>query len=92
MIFIVSVETGARGSYTIGHISVSEEGKKELEIRQLAQKKVVEMLVSAGFSRSKIGIQVTDYTTLEVGLHRVSIITIPEFDSSKASILATLLR
>lgn len=91
MKFLVSLETPTRGLYTLGFLEVSHEGLKEKEVRKAAQQKVLEMLVSAGFGRDKIGIQVSDYTSLEIGFHRVLIIPIKEFDSTAASTLTALL-
>lgn len=91
MIFIVSVETGARGSYVLGFIKV-EDGETPKKTRQSAQNKVVEALVVSGFPREKIGIQVTDNSFIEIGLHRVVIVPVKEFDGQTASALVALLR
>jgi len=92
MTFLVSLETPTRGSYTLGFLEVPHEELKEKEVRKAAQRKAVEMLVSSGFDHDKIGIQVTDYTSLEIGIHRVLIIPIKEFDGATALTLAALLR
>jgi hypothetical protein len=91
MTFLISLETPTRGYYTIGFLEVPHEELKEKEVMKAAQRKVVEMLVSSGFDRDKIGIQVSDYTSLEIGIHRVLIIPIKEFDGQAASTLAALL-
>ncbi len=92
MKFLVSIDTPTRGSYNHGVLEVPHEGLKEKEVRKIAQRQVVEMLVSTGFDRDKIGIQVSDHTSLEIGIHRILIIPIKEFDSTAASTLAALLR
>lgn len=92
MTFLVSLETPTRGSYVLGWIELADFELKEKEVKRKAQQEVFEMLVSAGFDRDKIGIQVSDYTSLEIGIHRVLIIPIKEFDGATASTLAALLR
>lgn len=92
MTFLVSVETPTRGSYVLGWVELSDFERTEKEVRKRAQREVVELLVSQGFERDKISIQVTDYTLLEIGVHRVQIIQIKEFDGVAASTLAALLR
>lgn len=92
MTFLISLETPTRGSYTLGFLEVSRGELKERELRAAAQRQAVDMLVSAGFDRSKIGIQVSDHSSLEIGVHRVSIIPIKGFDAAAASALAALLR
>lgn len=92
MTFLVSLETPTRGSYTLGFIEVPHEGMREKEVKKAAQQKIVEMLVSSGFDRDKIGIQVSDYTSLEIGIHRVLILPIKEFSGTAASTLAALLK
>ncbi len=91
MTFLIGLETPSRGSYTLGFIK-ADDGETLKKTRQSAQNKVVEALVAAGFPREKIGIQVTDNSSLEIGLHRVVIVPIKEFDSQTASALAALLR
>jgi len=91
MTFLVSIETPTRGSLILGYVEVPHEGVSNKEVKKSAQRKVVELLVSAGLEQSKIGIQVTDYTSLEIGIHRVLIIPIKEFTNKTAVNLATLL-
>lgn len=92
MKFLVSIDTPTRGSYTLGLLEIQHEGLREKEVKKAAQRKVCEMLVSAGLDRDKISIQVSDYTSLEIGIHSIKIIPIKEFDGTAASTLATLLR
>lgn len=83
MIFLIGIETPTRGFLTLGFLNTPD--------KKSAQRSVVESLVSAGFPIDKIGIQVTDNTSLEIGPHKVSIVPIKEFDASIASALAALL-
>lgn len=83
MTFLVGIETPTRGSLTLGFLNSTD--------KKSAQRSVVESLVSAGFPRDRIGIQVTDNISLEIGPHKVSIIPIKEFDATIASALAALL-
>lgn len=92
MTFLISLETPTRGSYVLGCLELSDFELKEKEVRKKAQQEVVELLVSQGFERDKISIQVTDYTSLEIGVHRVQIIFIKEFDGVAASTLSAILR
>ncbi len=91
MIFLVSIETPTRGSLSLGYIEIPHEGVLNKELKKSAQRKVVELLTSAGFELKKISIQVTDYTSLEIGIHRILIIPIKEFTNRTAVTLATLL-
>lgn len=91
MTFLISIETQSRGSYVLGFLEVEDKvGRKNGQ--KIAQQAVVENLVSVGFPKEKIGIQVTDNTSLEIGNHRVLIIPIQEFDNKSASYLAGLLK
>lgn len=92
MTFLVSLETPTRGSYTLGHLEVPHEGLRSKDVQKAAQRMVVEALVSAGFDRSKIGLQVTDCTSLEIGVHRVNVVPIKEFNAAAASVLVALLQ
>lgn len=92
MIFLVSIETPTCGSLILGYVEVPDEGMTNKELKKSAQRKVVELLTSAGFELKKISIQVTDYTSLEIGIHRVLIIPIKEFNNKTAVTLATLLQ
>ncbi|MFA7216690.1 MAG: hypothetical protein WC095_01760 [Candidatus Paceibacterota bacterium] len=92
MTFLVSIETPTRGSLTLGYVEIPHEGVSNKELKKSAQRKVIELLTSAGFELSKISIQVSDYTSLEIGIHRVLIIPIKEFNNKTAVTLATLLQ
>ena len=83
MTFLVGIETPTRGSLTLGFLNASD--------KKSAQRFIVESLVSAGFSIDKIGIQMTDNTSLEIGPHKVSIVPVKEFDATLASTLTALL-
>jgi len=91
MIFLVSIETPTRGSLILGYIEIPHERMTNKEVKKTAQRKVIELLTSADFELKKISIQVTDYTSLEIGIHRVLIIPIKEFTNRTAVTLATLL-
>ncbi len=80
MIFIVSIETPGRGSYILGHINTSN--------KKIAQQEVFEKLVESGIPKHKIGLQVTDNSTIHVGLHVISIIPLPEFDGKFPALTA----
>jgi hypothetical protein len=90
MIFLVSLETLTRGSYTLGFVEVKEKETVK-KTKQTAQMAIVEKLASAGFPKDKIGIQVTDNTSLQIGIHTVLIVPINEFDGRMASTLTALL-
>jgi hypothetical protein len=84
MRFLVSLETSTRGEYTLGHL--------DADSKKSAQEKIVKKLKDVGFPIEKIGVQVTDNTTLEIGVHRINIVPIGEFNTGKAITLATLLQ
>lgn len=83
MHFAVTIESPGRGSYLLGSI--------ESENRKDAQQAVVKKLVSAGIPIHKIGQQVTDFSTLHIGLNTISIVPVDEFDDKKAVALVALL-
>jgi hypothetical protein len=83
MTFLVGIESPARGSYTLGYLNAPD--------KQSAQNAVVTALVDIGFPMERIGIQVSDNSSLEIGLHRVIVVPIREFDSQMTSTLAALL-
>lgn len=83
MDYAVSLKSPGRGEYTFG--TVSAKNKNE------AQDEVADLLVEAGFPRDRIGKQVTDCSTLSIGIHTVCIVPIPEFDIDKAQIMVALL-
>ena len=91
MTFLVSVETQGRGSYVLGFINI-EEKQTPKKTRQSAQNVIVEALVTAGFPKEQIGIQVTDNTSLEINNHRVLIAPVQEFNNGSALCLAELLK
>jgi hypothetical protein len=92
MTFLVSLSALAHGSYLLGHLEIDHQNLSSKEIRRQAQRKVADMLVEAGFERDKIGLQVTDYTSLEIGIFQVHVVPIKEFNGAAASTLAALLR
>ena len=84
MIFLVNIETPTRGTYTLGFVSADD--------RRIAQKLVVEKLVTAGFPVGKIGQQVVDCSSLEIyDIHKVRVVPITEFTEAKAITLINLL-
>ena len=92
MTFLVSLNAPAHGSYLLGHVEIDHQNLCSKEIRRQAQRKVVDMLVEAGFERDRIGLQVIDYTSLEIGIFQVHIVPIKEFDGTAALTLAALIR
>ena len=83
MHFIVSVENPGRGSYLLGFINADD--------KRGAQQIVLQKLVSAGIPIHKIGQQVSDFSTLHIGLSTISIVPLDEFDGKKALSLVALL-
>lgn len=83
MNFLVSIETPGQGSYVLGYVRANT--------RETAQDDVFEKLVSAGLPAHKIGKQVSDKSTLHIGLHTISITPLKEFDTKIAQATTTLL-
>lgn len=92
MTFLVSLSAPVHGSYLMGHLEIDHQDLSPRDVRKQAQHRVADMLVKAGFERDKISLKVVDYTTLEIGIFRVEIVPVKEFDGTAASTLAALLR
>ena len=85
--FLVGISSPLTGSHILGLIEV-EEGKKT---RERAQKAVIEKLVAAGVPPHTIGVQVTDYSTLEIGLNTITIVPVADFGYDTAAALSVIL-
>ena len=79
MTYLVSLETSGRGFQILGRL--------EAENQAAAQNAVVEMLVTAGTERHRIGKQVSDKTTIHIGINTVVIVLLTEFNQKKADAL-----
>jgi len=83
MLFLVDLQTPTRGAYTLGFIDALD--------KKTAQQKIFNGLVAGGMPQEKIGLQVTDHSTLHIGLHTISIVRITELSTAKFSALVALL-